>query len=349
MALETVGETGFFRAVQAESAGTRPSSGSERRRLRIETPTSDNRESMVRPNALPASRVRGVVLVPPFARHMERIESVHQMQSLAISLRMQGKQIALVPTQGALHPGHRSLIEAARTHADVVVVSSFVNPVQFASNEGYDRYPRDPEADVALCAEAGVDVLFAPSQPEMYPKAYSTYVNEDTLSKGLCGISRPAHFRGVTTVFSKLLNIVRPDAVVFGQKNAQQAAVARKMIADLNFSVQVLVQPTVREPDGLPFGSRNSLLSTGQRDDAGVLYRALQRGKELVETGTRNVDRVIAEATHVLSQRRRVRVIYVSLVDPETMEPERQVVPGRSMLAIAVWVDELRLIDNIIL
>lgn len=280
---------------------------------------------------------------------MERIESIHQMQSLAISLRQSGKVIALIPTQGALHPGHRSLIEAARGQADVVVVSSFVNPVQFASNEGFDKYPRDAEADTALCSEAGVDVLFAPNPAEMYPKGYSTYVTEESLSRGLCGISRPAHFRGVTTVFSKLLNIVRPEIVVFGQKNAQQAAVARKMIADLNFSVQVLVQPTVREPDGLPFGSRNRLLSAGQREDAGVLYRALQCGKELVDSGVRNVDRVIAEATHVLSQRRRVRVIYVAVVDRDSMEPERQIVPGRSMLAIAVWVDELRLIDNIVL
>ncbi len=280
---------------------------------------------------------------------MERIESVHQMQSLAISLRHQGKQIALIPTQGALHPGHRSLIEAARTQADFVVVSSFVNPVQFAANEGFDKYPRDAETDAALCGEAGVDALFAPSQAEMYPKGYSTYVTEETLSRGLCGISRPAHFRGVTTVLSKLLNIVRPDIVVFGQKNAQQAAVARKMIADLHFSVQVLVQPTVREPDGLPFGSRNRWLSAGQREDAGVLYRALQCGKELVDSGVRNVDRVVAEATHTLSQRRRVRVIYVAVVDRESMEPERQIVPGRSMLAIAVWVDELRLIDNIVL
>jgi len=280
---------------------------------------------------------------------MERIESVHQMQSLAISLRLQGKQIALIATQGALHPGHRSLIEAARNQADVVVLSSFVNPVQFASNEGFDKYPRDAEADASLCREAGVDVLFSPTQAEMYPKGYSSYVTEEALSRGLCGVSRPAHFRGVTTVMSKLLNIVRPDLVVFGQKNAQQAAVARKMITDLNFSVQVLVQPTVREPDGLPFGSRNRLLSPGQREDAGVLYRALQRGKELVDTGVRNVDRVVAEATHVLSQKRRVRVIYVAVVERDTMEPEKQVVPGRSMLAIAVWVDEVRLIDNIVL
>lgn len=280
---------------------------------------------------------------------MERIESVHQMQSLAISLHMQGKQIALIPTQGALHPGHRSLIEAARNQADFVILSSFVNPVQFAANEGFDKYPRDADADAGLCREAGVDVLFAPSQAEMYPKGFSTYVAEETLSRGLCGISRPAHFRGVTTVTSKLLNIVRPHFLVFGQKNAQQAAVVRKMIADLHFSVQVLVQPTVREPDGLPFGSRNRLLSAGQREDASVLYRALQCGKELVDSGVRNVDRVVAEATHILSQKRRVRVIYVAIVDRETMEPERQIVPGRSMLALAVWVDELRLIDNIVL
>lgn len=280
---------------------------------------------------------------------MERIESVHQMQSLAINLHARGQLIALVPTQGALHVGHRSLIEAARNQADTVVVSTFVNPLQFAANENYSRYPRDPEADAALCEQASADVLFAPGAAEMVPKGFSTYVAEETLSRGLCGVSRPGHFRGVTTMLAKLLNIVRPDMVVFGQKNAQQAAVARKMIEDLSYSVQVLVQPTVREPDGLPFGSRNRYLSPGEREEAAVIFSALQTAKSLVDAGVRNVDRVVAEATHVLSTRRRVRVIYVSVVDRESMEPERQIVPGRSMLALAVWVDELRLIDNIVL
>jgi pantoate--beta-alanine ligase len=280
---------------------------------------------------------------------MERIESVHQMQSLAISLRAGGKSIALVPTQGALHPGHRSLIEAARQQCDTVVVSIFVNPLQFSANEDFSGYPRELDGDLALCTEAGVDVVFTPAVTEMYPKGFSSYVTEETLSRGLCGISRPAHFRGVTTVLAKLFNIVRPNVAVFGQKNAQQAAVARKMIEDLNYGVQVVVQETVREADGLPYGSRNRRLSPGQREEAAVIHRALLTGKSLVESGTRNVDRVVAETTHVLSSRRRVRVIYVSVVDRETMEPERQIVPGRSMLALAVWIDEVRLIDNVIL
>lgn len=280
---------------------------------------------------------------------MERIESVHQMQSLAMSLRSRGRLIALVPTQGAMHTGHVTLIEAAHAQADTVVVSTFVNPVQFGASEDHTRYPRDPEGDKTLCEAAKVDVLFAPQLAEIYPKGYSTYVAEESLSRGLCGVSRPAHFRGVTTVLTKLLNIVRPDFVVFGQKNAQQAAVARKMIEDLNFTVQVLVQPTMREADGLPYGSRNRLLTSSQREEASVIYRALTTGKSLVDSGVRNIDRVIAEATHVISSRRRVRVIYVTIVDPESMEPEREVTPGRSLLAIAVWVDELRLIDNIVL
>jgi pantoate--beta-alanine ligase len=209
---------------------------------------------------------------------MERIESVHQMQSLAISLRTRSRLIALMPTQGALHVGHVGLIEAAKAQADTVVVSTFVNPMQFGSSEDHTRYPRDPEGDKALCEQAGVDVLFAPQLAEMYPKGYSTTVAEEALSRGLCGVSRPAHFRGVTTVMTKLLNIVRPDFVVCGQKNAQQAAVIRKMIEDLNFSVQVLVQPTMREPDGLPYGSRNRLLTSSQREEAAVIYRALTIG-----------------------------------------------------------------------
>jgi pantoate--beta-alanine ligase len=280
---------------------------------------------------------------------MERIDSVHQMQSLAISLRTRSRLIALVPTQGALHAGHVSLIEAAKAQADTVVVSTFVNPLQFGPSEDHTRYPRDPEGDKTLCEQAGVDVLFVPQVAEIYPKGYSSSVTEEGLSKGLCGVSRPAHFRGVTTVMAKLLNIVRPDFVVCGQKNAQQAAVIRKMIEDLNFSVQVLVQPTMREPDGLPYGSRNRLLTSSQREEAAVIYRALTIGKGQVDSGVRNVDRVIAEVTHTIGTRRRVRVIYVTIVDRETMEVERQIVPGRSLLAAAVWVDEMRLIDNMVL
>jgi pantoate--beta-alanine ligase len=200
-----------------------------------------------------------------------------------------------------------------------------------------------------MCEETGVAILFTPSQDEIYPPGFSTYVTEEKLSEGLCGVSRPAYFRGVTTILTKLCNILEPDVIVFGQKNAQQAAVARKMVIDLNYNVAIEVLPTVREPGGLPWGSRNHRLSPGQREDAKVIPQALLAAQQLVEAGVRNVDRVVAEATHTLSQSRRVRIIYASVVDPTTMEPERQIVPGRSLLAIAVWVDEVRLIDNITL
>jgi len=280
---------------------------------------------------------------------MECIESVHQMQSLAISLRLRGRLIALVPTQGALHPGHTSLIAAARKQADMVVVAIFVNPAQFGPSEDFSRYPRDLEGDFKLCEEAGADVVFVPSVEEMYPRRFSTHVVEEVISKGLCGVSRPSHFRGVTTMLAKLCNIVRPDMLVFGQKTAQRAAVARRMIEDLNFSVQVMVEPTVRDEAGIALGSRNLNLTQGQRDDMAVIYGALVAGKALVDSGIRNIDRVIAEATHTLSERRRVRVIYVSIVDCETIEPERVIEPGRSLLIVAVWIEEVRFIDNIVL
>lgn len=280
---------------------------------------------------------------------MERIESVSQMQAAAAKLRHAQKRIVLVPTQGALHDGHRSLIEGARKLGDAVVVSVFVNPVQYGANEDPTNYPRHPEGDVKMCEELGVTALFSPSQDEIYPPGYSTFVTEEKLSEGLCGISRPAYFRGVATVLTKLCNIVGPEVIVFGQKNAQQAAVARKLVHDLNFHVQIEVLPTVREPGGLPWGSRNRRLSPVQREDAKVIHEALMAAQHLVESGVRNVDRVVAEATHTLSQSRRVRIIYASVVEPTTMEPERQIVPGRSLLAIAVWVDEVRLIDNITL
>ncbi|MGH8021279.1 MAG: pantoate--beta-alanine ligase [Opitutaceae bacterium] len=280
---------------------------------------------------------------------MERIESIHQMQSLALSLRQRGRLVALIPTQGALHAGHAPLVAAAREHADTVVVSIFVNPTQFGPNEDFTRYPRDLEGDLKLCEEAGADIVFLPSVEEMFPRGFSTYVVEESLSKGLCGVTRPAHFRGVTTFLVKLCNIVHPDVLVFGQKTAQQAAVVRRMIEDLNFSIQVMVEPTVRDETGLALGSRNLNVTQGQRDDMAVIYRALTAGKDLVDGGNRNVDRIIAEATHTLSERRRVRVIYVAVVDRETMEPERVIEPGRSLLMVAVWIDEVRFIDNILL
>jgi pantoate--beta-alanine ligase len=280
---------------------------------------------------------------------MQVIASVFDMQSTAENLRSKDRLIGLVPTMGALHDGHLSLIRLAKERADTVIVSVFVNPTQFGPSEDYGNYPRDLPRDLELCRTAGADLVFAPTPEEMYPKGYSTYVTEESVSKPLCGVSRPTHFRGVTTVVAKLFNIVRPDLAVFGQKDAQQVAVIRKMVNDLHFCIDIVIAPTVREPDGLAMSSRNRRLTATQRTEALVISQALNKAKEMVDGGVHNVDRLIAEATHLMSSRRRVRIIYASIVDPDTMEAVREVLPGKAMMAIAAWVDEVRLIDNILL
>lgn len=281
---------------------------------------------------------------------MQTITSVSQMQSLSEQLRMQGQRIGLVPTMGALHEGHMSLVEIASGSADVVVVSIFVNPTQFGPSEDYTKYPRPLEADLAACEAAGVDYVFAPEVAEMYPKGYSTFVIEEHIAKPLEGASRPSHFRGVTTVVAKLFNVVRPHFSVFGQKDAQQVAVIHKMVSDLNFNVEIVVAPTLREADGLAMSSRNRYLTNTQRVEALVISRALRKAVEMVAAGERRVDRLIAEATHLIAEHRRVRVIYVSIVDRLTMEAIKgEITAGKTVMTIAVWVDEVRLIDNEIL
>ena len=272
------------------------------------------------------------------------------MQLLAESLRAQGQRIALVPTMGALHPGHLSLVTIAKGLAQVVVVTIFVNPTQFGPSEDFSKYPKQLEADLAACEAAGVDYVFAPEAADIYPKNYSTYVLEEHIAKPLEGASRPSHFRGVTTVVAKLFNIVRPHCAIFGQKDAQQVAVISKMVADLNFNIEVVVAPTLREVDGLALSSRNRYLTTTQRVEALVLSRALRKATEMVAAGERRVDRLIAEATHLIGQQRRVRIIYVSIVNRLTMEAVKgEITLGTAVMTIAVWVDEVRLIDNEIL
>jgi len=278
---------------------------------------------------------------------MQIIPTINEMQALAISLRTQGKLIALVPTMGALHEGHLRLIDVAKQKADVVIVTIFVNPAQFGPNEDFAKYPRTLEADTAACQKRGADLVFAPKTSEIYPPGYSTYVSEERLSKGLCGISRPGHFRGVCTVVNVLFNITRPDFAVFGQKDAQQVAVIKKMVTDLWLPVEVVVAPTVREADGLAMSSRNKYLSEDQRHEAAKIYRALREGKRLVDEGIRSPDRVLAEITHVLAQSRKIRLIYVSMVDRESFTPVREVLPGKSLIVVAVWVNDIRLIDNL--
>ncbi|MDF9828235.1 pantoate--beta-alanine ligase [Ereboglobus sp. PH5-5] len=280
---------------------------------------------------------------------MQTITTVSEMQAYANDLCARGKTIGLVPTMGALHEGHLSLIRLAAEKADVVIVSVFVNPTQFGPSEDFNKYPRDLGHDLELCEKTGAHVVFAPANEEMYPKGYSTYVNEERVAKPLEGISRPTHFRGVTTVVAKLFNIVRPTFAIFGQKDAQQAAVLMKMTADLNFQVEILMAPTVREEGGLAMSSRNRYLTNTQRQEALAINEALSHAKTMVEKGERRVDRLVAEVTHMIGEKRRLRVIYAAIVDRRTMEPAREVVPGEALMVIAVWVDEVRLIDNMIL
>ncbi len=278
---------------------------------------------------------------------MQKIESVPEMRTLAASYKRQGTAVALVPTSGALHAAHVTLIAAARERGALVVVGVFPNPLAFGPSENFARYPRSPEADEALCEEQKVDVFFRPTADEMYPRGFSTYVTEEAVSRPLCGVSRPTHFRGVTTGMTKLLNLVQPDFLVLGQRDPQQVAVVRKMIGDLCLGAEVVVVPIVREADGLAISVKNQDLTARQREDALAINAALIRAKEMVAQGVRSTDRVIAEATHHLGERRMIRVIYIATVDPVTMEAMREIVPGRTLLMIAVWVDQVRLIDNV--
>ncbi len=280
---------------------------------------------------------------------MIQIINVPSLRSASADWHAAGKRIALVFTSGSLHEGHLSLIRAARTHADIVVVSLFTNPLQFGASEHYDTYPKAGEADIAACEAAGADATFLPSVEEIYPKGYSTFVTEELVAKPHCGVSRPSHFRGVTTYAVKMLNLLRPTLLVLGQKDAQMAAVLRKLIADLHFDTRIVITPIIRDADGLACSIRNKDLTTLQRQEACAIHQALLRAKEMADGGVRSVDRVIAEVTHVLRQHRRVRVIYITIVDPVGMEPLREIHPGNSLLIIAAWMEEVRLTDNILL
>jgi pantoate--beta-alanine ligase len=280
---------------------------------------------------------------------METVESVSNMRSLAARLRLGSGALSLIPTMGALHAGHETLIRAAVGAGGPAVVSIFVNPLSFGASENFSGYPRSLKEDIELCARLGAAAVFAPPVEEIYPRGYSTYVSEESYSRPLCGISRPTHFRGVTTLVAKLLNIIGPARLYLGQKDAQHVAVLRKMAADLAYSVEFVVIPTVREADGLAVSVRNRDLSRGLRPEALAISAALRRAKEMVDSGVRSTDRLIAESTHILGQNNRVRVIYVSIVDPVTMEAMREVVPGRTLICIAAWLDEVRLTDNAVL
>ncbi len=276
---------------------------------------------------------------------MNELHTIASVRTWLDPLRRAGRRIGFVPTMGALHEGHLSLIRTARSGTQVVVVSIFVNPTQFGPNEDLDRYPRTLEADLEACRREGVDGVFVPSTAEMYAPDASTDVTENRLSKGLCGTHRPGHFRGVTTVVAKLFNIVQPDVAYFGQKDAQQAAVIRRMVRDLDFPVEVMVCPTVREPDGLAMSSRNRLLSAEDRRRAVCLPDALRWAVRQVEGGERRVEVLVAGVRERIAAGGPCAIDYVEIVGAEDLQPVATV-SGKCLLAAAVRIGGVRLIDN---
>jgi len=279
---------------------------------------------------------------------MEIIRSAAEMRSRAKYFKRSGRRIGFVPTMGALHEGHLSLMRLARTRSGVLVTSVFVNPSQFGSNEDLEAYPRDFARDEALCRKERVDVLFAPGPEDVYASDHSTWVEETSLSAGLCGAARPGHFRGVCTVVAKLFNLVRPDVAVFGEKDAQQLRVVERMVRDLGFPVQILRGPIVREPDGLAMSSRNRLLSPRERRDALCLRRALTRAEALTADGERSAA-VLREAMEgEIRSVSGASIDYVALVDDVSLKPVERV-EGPTLAALAVRFGATRLIDNVVL
>lgn len=278
---------------------------------------------------------------------MFTIERVAGMGAAADGLRRDGRTIGFVPTMGALHEGHLSLVKLAGSLADCVVVSVFVNPAQFGPGEDFARYPRDLERDSALAAGAGAGILFVPPAAEMYSPGHSTWVDAGPLTGLLEGKSRPGHFRGVATVVAKLFNIVKPHVAVFGQKDAQQAVVVRRMAADLNFPVEIVTGPTVREPDGLAMSSRNAYLSAGERSQAPALRRSLDAAVRMVASGERDCAAVLDKMREVIAVAPDASVDYISVADPETLEELRRLTEGsRALISLAVRFGKTRLIDN---
>jgi pantoate--beta-alanine ligase len=278
---------------------------------------------------------------------MRRITTVTAMRTWSRGLRRKGVKIGLVPTMGALHEGHRSLIRAARQACDAVAVSIFVNPLQFGPLEDFDRYPRSLALDLRLCRSNGVDAVFIPRAQEMYPPGFETAVSVQRLTRRYEGLSRPGHFGGVTTVVTKLLNIVHPDKAFFGQKDYQQAVVVEQLAKDLDLDTEIVMRPTVREADGLALSSRNRHLSPEERKAATVLYRALSEGRELILAGERSVKKVEAAMARLIWVEPLARLDYLAVADPITLDEVRSV-RGRVVLLLAVWIGKSRLIDNVI-
>ena len=279
---------------------------------------------------------------------MQQIETIIGMKAACRAVSRAGKRLGLVPTMGALHEGHLSLVRESKAQCDVTAASIFVNPLQFGPTEDFAKYPRTLERDAAMLQELGVDLLFVPAVAEMYPQGAKTSIEVADLSSRLDGASRPGHFRGVTTVVCKLFEIVRPDRAFFGQKDAAQAAVLRKMVRDLDMDVEIVVCPIVREPDGLAMSSRNAYLNPEQRQQALVLSRSLHQVKSTVDAGERDARKLAEIGTQTIAAEPGARLDYFAIVDPGTLEPVNSASRG-TLVAVAAWVGSTRLIDNILL
>mgnify|MGYP003588196053 CR=1 FL=1 len=273
------------------------------------------------------------------------IKDIEEMRERSEEMRRASKRIAFVPTMGYLHDGHLSLVQIGKEHADDLVVSIFVNPTQFGPAEDLDKYPRNLERDLDLLKKAGVDAVFTPEAKAMYGDNFQTYVNLERLPAHLCGISRPVFFRGVATIVTKLFHIVKPHEAIFGEKDFQQLQVIRRLVKDLDFGIEIVGGPTVREPDGLAMSSRNAYLSPDERPAALSLYRSLVLAKEIAAKGERRSAAIISEARKLIGGFHNAKIDYISIFDPDTFEAP-ETVKEHTRMALAVWVGKARLIDN---
>ena len=279
---------------------------------------------------------------------MHTVTKSKEMQAFSDKVRRAGKTIVLVPTMGFLHPGHLSLMKEGRRRGDILVISIFVNPTQFGEGEDYQDYPRDMEKDQKLAEEVGVDVIFAPAVKEMYPVGHQTHVTVEEVTKNLCGVSRPTHFRGVTTVVCKLFTIVKPHVAIFGEKDFQQLVTIRQMSSDLNLDVEVVGMPIYREKDGLAMSSRNKYLNPDERKAALCLFNSLKKASALFEQGERTTGEIVRETKKVIEAEKLVQIDYVKVCDAKTIKDIEQI-DREAVLALAVKIGRARLIDNVVL
>lgn len=279
---------------------------------------------------------------------MQVIKTIKDMQALSKGLRSRGKTIGFVPTMGALHEGHLSLVRGSKEKDDVTVVSIFVNPIQFGAGEDFERYPRNIEGDLEKLSSLKVDVVFIPETEDMYPPGFSVFINVGGIGEVLCGLTRAGHFGGVATVVTKLFNIVMPHRAYFGQKDFQQAVIIKKLVRELNFDIDIVVCPTVREADGVAMSSRNSYLNETERKSAGILYRALKHAEGLIAQGIRDSAGIKKEMEDIIKSEPMVEIEYIEVVEPETLEEVKRI-EAPAVICLAARIGTTRLIDNIAL